>query len=167
LQVTEPFEIGELIIRGNSIMSGYWNDQYTTEKVLKINPLFSSSAEKVYFTGDLVKRLPNNDIIFVGRKDTQIKINGYRVELSEIQHMIEIHSLTKECCVIAADQHETNKVFCYLITQNNLEQELDEIKTYLISKLEPYKIPHKWIMIDYMPRNANGKVDREQLKLLY
>ncbi|MFD1887700.1 AMP-binding protein [Paenibacillus wenxiniae] len=166
-ELTEPDEIGELVIRGNSIMSGYWKNQDATEKVLKVNPIFPESLEKVYFTGDLVKRLPNNDIIFVGRKDTQVKINGYRVELLEIQNIIEKHSLTKECCILAMNENDTNKIYCYLITENNSQQELDEIKTYLIAKLEPYKIPYKWIMIDRMPRNSNGKVDKKQLEILH
>lgn len=165
--VTEPDEIGELVVRGNSIMSGYWKNPDATSNALRLNPLFPESMEKVYFTGDLVKRNLNGDILFVGRKDTQIKIQGYRVEISEVQMMIEAHSIVKECCVIAVEDRGTHKMICYLVTKGNANTELEEVKSYLIANIEPFKVPQEWILIDSIPRNANSKVDRKMLLSKY
>ncbi|MCY8490940.1 AMP-binding protein [Bacillus atrophaeus] len=165
--LTKPDEIGEMVIRGNSVMSGYWKNPKTTDEVLRVNPLFPESMEKVYFTGDLVKRNSNGDILFIGRKDTQIKIQGYRVELLEVQGFIESHPLVKECCVIVIEQKGTKKMVCYLVTKENVLTELDEIKSNLISNLEPYKFPHEWKLISHIPRNANSKVDRKILENMY
>ncbi|AUM64509.1 hypothetical protein C0R09_08195 [Brevibacillus laterosporus] len=166
-KLTKPGEIGELVVRGTTVMNGYWKNKEKTDEVLRPNPLFSESLEKVYFTGDLVKRDKDNNIIFVGRKDDQVKIQGYRVELSEVQRRIEENNLVKECCVIAVEKGNSKRIVCYLITNNNSKEELEVIKKCSVETLESYKIPQEWIFIDQMPRNANSKVDKKKLEGIY
>ncbi|WP_410985051.1 amino acid adenylation domain-containing protein [Bacillus cereus] len=167
LQLTKQGEVGELVIRGNTLMNGYWKNEEETNRVLRYNPLFPNSLEKVYFTGDYVRMDKNNNILFVGRKDEQVKIQGYRVELSEIQNCIETHNVVKECCVITVEEELNKRMVCYLRTANNSEEELLEVREFSIKALEAYKIPSEWLLIDEMPRNLNSKVDKRELKNIY
>ena len=156
-------EIGELVVRGSSLFNGYWNNTKETEKKLIINPLFPESNELVYMTGDLVVMDENRNIYFIGRKDEQVKINGYRVELGEIQYVIDCFDDIKECCVVYND----TQLICFYSLyskRNNIDYFLRE---YCKKNLPLYKIPNKWIKVNEFPRNSNGKICKEKLLNIY
>ena len=134
-----------------------------TEKKLIINPLFPESNELVYMTGDLVVMDENRNIYFIGRKDEQVKINGYRVELGEIQYVIDCFDDIKECCVVYND----TQLICFYSLyskRNNIDYFLRE---YCKKNLPLYKIPNKWIKVNEFPRNSNGKICKEKLLNIY
>ena len=155
----EANEIGELVIRGNTIFNGYWHDETETKNKLRLNPLFPDSNELVYFTGDLVRMDDNCNIFFVGRKDDQVKINGYRVELGEIKYIIETNDNVKECCII----YDNNELICMYNTydENNIDDQLIRI---CYDRLAPYKRPGRWLYVKVFERNANGKIDIKRMK---
>ena len=156
-------EVGELIIRGSSLFSGYWKNPNETKKKLIVNPLFPESNDLAYRTGDLVKMDKKGDIYFIGRKDYQVKINGYRVELGEIQYVINCCEGIKECYVI----YHNKKIVCFYNTYkyNNITEEF--LVKYCKKYLSLFKIPNKWIKIFEFPRNHNGKIERKKLLELY
>ena len=156
-------EIGELIIRGSSLFSGYWKDQEETNKKLITNPLFPESNELVYRTGDLVEEDEEGNIFFVGRKDEQVKINGYRVELGEIQEIVEKCEEIKECCVI----YYNNELVCfYNVYNKNCGIEI-VLKEQCKKQLAKFKVPNKWIKVNEFPRTSNGKIDRKKMISYY
>lgn len=159
LRESKVDEIGELVIRGSSLFNGYWNNLEETKRKLIINPLFPESNELVYLTGDLAKKNDKGQIFFVGRKDQQVKINGYRVELGEVQYIIERHENIKECCIIYYD----GEIICYYNTYSGVQGCESDFKDYCSQKLPKYKTPAKWIYVKNFPRNSNGKVKKNVL----
>jgi amino acid adenylation domain-containing protein len=155
--------VGELVIRGPHLMKGYWNNKTETDKVLKINPIFPEQNEKVLFTGDLVRVEVGGDLIFVGRKDDQIKSAGHRIELGEVEMRISRYEGVKEVCVIPVPDLEMgNKIKCILSLEHNYT--LNDVIQYCNSNLVLYTIPHLWELMDEIPKNQNGKIDKKLLK---
>src|SRR5207248_6185668 len=84
-------EIGELWVRGPTVMKGYWGDPERTARTLQQNPLHDRFPDPAYRTGDLVRRMPGEIFEFLGRRDHQIKVRGYRIELGEIEAALTSH----------------------------------------------------------------------------
>ncbi|WP_462411188.1 amino acid adenylation domain-containing protein [Neobacillus sp. Marseille-QA0830] len=158
----QPNEIGELCVRGSSLALGYWNDPVKTNASFVQNPLNNHYAEKIYKTGDLVFINENGEIIYAGRKDTQIKHMGYRIELGEIETAaLSIDSIYNACVSYNPDKKEI-----VLIYESKEELNVSYIKRQLISLIPKYMIPTTMIRLDKLPLNPNGKIDRLKLKEL-
>lgn len=152
-------EVGELCVRGSSLALGYWNDQDKTNASFTQNPLNNHYPERIYRTGDLVYYNENREIMFVGRKDSQIKHMGYRIELGEIENAIlsleEIHN----ACVL----YNGEKKEIALYYECNDELIVSDIRKKLMPLLPKYMIPTILTRLDLLPLNANGKIDRVEL----
>jgi len=149
-------EQGELCVRGSSLALGYWNNFEKTNSVFIQNPLNNSYPEIIYRTGDIVFVNEQLEIIFVGRKDFQIKHLGYRIELGEIEHLILSVFNSINACVLY-DQSKSNIVLIY---ESNLEISITEFRVKLIKILSKYMIPTQYIRIGNLPLTASGKIDR-------
>ena len=158
----ERGEQGELCVRGSSLALGYWNNFEKTESVFVQNPLNSFYPDKLYRTGDIVFMNELDEIIFVGRKDFQIKHLGYRIELGEIEHKVlcTFESL-KVCCIY--DQ-KSNEIVLFYESQNEISKIDFRVKLSLV--LSNYMIPTKFIRIDRIPLTTSGKMDRALLNQL-
>ena len=153
-------EIGELCVRGSSLALGYYNNSEQTQKVFTQNPLNSSFIDKIYRTGDLAYVNDYGEIMFSGRKDFQIKHMGYRIELAEIETAVMSLDIIKNSCVL---YNQENKEIV-LIYESQEELVASKIRNQLSSKIPKYMMPTKFHRIDIMPRNPNGKIDRQELK---
>lgn len=151
-------ELGELCIRGSSLAFGYYNDLEKTKVAFVQNPLHNLYPDIVYKTGDLVYENNLNEIIFVGRKDSQIKHLGYRIELGEIETAILGIDAVISACVLY--DHVNKKIVAFFIAKISTL----EIRKALILVLPKYMIPTKWIKKEIFPINSNGKIDRLELK---
>ena len=151
-------EVGELCVRGTSLSMGYYNNPEKTREAFVQNPLNPYVPETIYRTGDLVKYNEYGEIIYLSRKDFQIKHMGHRIELGEIETAVSSLEEIALCCCLYDEKHQKIVLF--------IEEELD--KTYIneqISRLVPeYMLPNKVIALEKMPINANGKIDRVKLK---
>lgn len=156
-----PNEIGELYVRGSSLALGYWNDLDKTEKAFIQNPLQKNYRDLLYKTGDLVKRNESGLITFIGRIDTQIKHMGYRIELGEIESCISQHPHIALACAIYIK--EKNKITCFVSAKIDTTIDIIELKNFLSARLPRYMIPSIINIVDHMPMNANGKIDRIKL----
>lgn len=157
-------EEGELYIRGSSLAMGYLNNEVKTNAAFIQNPLNSSYPELVYKTGDIAILNENGDYIFKGRKDTLIKRLGYRIELSEIEHvLVDRLKIVKNCCVLYSV--ETKDLI--LVYEAEEEVSLGALKKAMGSLLPKYMIPTKAYFLSQLPRNQNGKIDRNLLKEKY
>lgn len=154
-------EEGELCVRGTSLAMGYYNDLEKTNRVFVQNPLNASYPEIIYRTGDIVKRNHHGEIVFVGRKDTLIKHLGYRVELSEIEHvLLNKLKLVRNTCVV---YNELKKIItCYYEPLDKSDQVA--LKKELLKVFPKYMVPSTYVVLENLPRNPNGKIDRSYLK---
>lgn len=151
-------ELGELYIRGSSLAFGYYNDPEKTKLAFVQNPLHNSYPDLVYKTGDLVYENQYDEIMFVGRKDSQIKHLGYRIELGEIETAILGIEGVKNACVLYDDSNKQIVAF-FIAEKTNIE-----LRKQLIPILPKYMIPTKWIKKETFSLNANGKTNRLELK---
>jgi len=158
--ISEPNQVGELCLYGDQLSPGYWqNDKENSDKFFNIN------GERFYRTGDLCHFTEDGNIMFVGRKDFQVKINGYRVELGEIENKYSTMSKGKFCVVMPFVNPQGNTDLVIVI--EGREYDYTEHKTLLTQLLPAYKVPNKWLFIKTIPLNQNGKVDRNEIKKIF
>lgn len=157
-KVVNNNDIGELCVRGSSLAFGYYNDLEKTKQSFVQNPLHNLYPDLIYKTGDLVHENQHGEIIFVGRKDSQIKHMGYRIELGEIETAILGVEQVENACVLYNDIEKQIVAF-FISNKTNIE-----IRKELMVCLPKYMIPTKWIKKDEFSLNANGKINRLELK---
>ena len=164
--------VGELFVGGQGIASGYLNRDELTAKVFLPNPFRSEEDlhrkcnEHIYKTGDLARILPNGEIEFLGRIDYQIKLNGIRVELGEIETRVMEYPGILQCVVVLMEHADDDTLFLmgfYTGEQNIAESDLiDFLRIHLPSNM----IPSQMVQLEKFPLNANGKIDRHALNRL-
>jgi D-alanine--poly(phosphoribitol) ligase subunit 1 len=152
-------EVGELCVRGSSIALGYWNAPEATNVAFVTNPLCPEYHERIYKTGDLVKYNKYGELIFLGRKDSQIKHHGFRVELGEIEAAASNLNEVSTACVLYS-QATNEIVFFYEATA---ELPVKELRERLGRKLPKYMLPSVICWLTKMPLTQNGKTDRVAL----
>lgn len=155
-------EEGELYAAGSFLSMGYYNNPEKTAAAFVQNPLNGAYPETVYKTGDLVKQNENGEIIYISRKDFQIKHMGYRIELGEI----EAAAYTAEGVSSAAAVYDKTEDSIILIYEGR-QKNTDVVGTALKNRLPHYMLPQRIIRIKAMPFNANGKTDRKWLTANY
>jgi amino acid adenylation domain-containing protein len=158
--VNEP---GELCVRGSSLALGYWNNPEQTARAFTQNPLNTRYPEIIYRTGDLVFRNERGEIMFMGRKDYQVKHLGYRIELAEIETAVTAIPEILNACVLY--HHARKEITLFFESQVKLLP--GDIRKRLTERLPKYMLPTVFIQLDAMPRNPNGKVDRKWLTETY
>lgn len=154
--------VGELCLMGPQLALGYYNDRDRTSLSFVQNPLNLEYPQIMYRTGDLVEKQAEK-LYFRGRADNQIKHMGYRIELEEVEAGLIRLSYVKQC---AAVHGKNSKGFFKLAAFLAVEGELEEqkLREQLRCFLPGYMIPNLFLFVEELPKNANGKVDRVQLK---
>jgi amino acid adenylation domain-containing protein len=162
-RLCEVGETGELFIKTSFRSKGYYKDPSLTNDKFVQNPIHNDFQDIVYRTGDLGKYLSDFSITFVGRQDTQLKINGNRVELSEIETNLLTHSEIKQTVVLPVRKNDSYEITlaCYYLAATALDD--DAIRTHLKAFIPDYMIPSVYIRMDSFPLNSNGKIDRKAL----
>lgn len=149
-------EVGEIYIRGAFLAQGYYNDSEKTKAGFVQNPQHDNYPDIVYRTGDLATCI-NGEYYYIGRTDNQIKHQGHRIELEEIeQALFQKTQKIKHCCAIFDDDEKQ-----IVLVLNGKPIEDCEIRKWFMEILPKYMIPNKFVWIDKMPQNARGKLDRE------
>ncbi len=153
-----PGEMGELLIRGTTVMHGYWGDPERTARTLS-----EGEGERIYRTGDLVREEPDGRLIFLGRRDAQIKTRGYRVELGEIEAALNALGVVLECAVVAVpDEAITNRLKAFVVTREPISP--SALAAVCGDRLPRYMIPDQFEFLDTLPKSSTGKIDRRQLQ---
>ena len=152
-------EPGELCVRGSSLALGYWNNPERTAQAFVQNPLNPHYPELIYRTGDLVYRNSRGEIMFIGRKDYQIKHLGYRIELGEIEHAVQRVAGIRNGCVLY--NHTSKEIALFFESDRDLTPAF--IREQLRSFLPKYMLPTAFQRMEQLPKNPNGKIDRNAL----
>lgn len=155
-------EEGELFVRSSFMADGYYKNSEKTNEAFVQNPLNKNYPERVYKTGDLVKYNENGELIYIARKDFQIKRMGYRIEPGEIEAGANSVPKVKACaCIYDRDED------CLALIYEGAVKDTSIILEAVRSRVPSYMIPDKILRIKEMPKNANGKTDRKALQRLY
>lgn len=152
-------EQGELCVRGSSLALGYYRNPDKTTAAFVQNPLNPFYPELIYRTGDIVKYNERHELIYLCRKDFQIKHMGHRIELGEIETAVLALPDVQNGCVIYDDNK--NKIVLFYQASQNLDR---EIIRALRNQLPKYMLPNRLIWNELLPMNRNGKIDRVVLK---
>ncbi|MFW0738273.1 MupA/Atu3671 family FMN-dependent luciferase-like monooxygenase [Flavobacterium sp. T12S277] len=157
--------VGELYIAGSGLASGYFKDKMLSAAAFVPNTIDPEMGALLYKTGDLVKWLPDGTLKYIGRKSSQIKIRGYRIDLKEIENTIEQHPAVKEAIVLLnAAENGEKELTGYL--KSDEEIDFTTLREFLKSDLPDYMIPENFIRIKEIPVTVNGKADTKKLRLL-
>ncbi|MCF6766504.1 amino acid adenylation domain-containing protein [Thiotrichales bacterium 19S3-7] len=154
---------GELCISGVQLSQGYLNLPEENNKKFICNPFAKNEInKKLYKTGDIARWQPNGNLIYLGRLDDQVKIRGYRIEITEIEACLTSVTEIKEAAVLAkTDQSETKYLVAFYTSKKSLL--VNDIKEKLVRKIPKYMIPEKFIYLEKMPINTNGKINKKEL----
>lgn len=156
-RVTLPNIEGELCVRGTSLAMGYYNNPEKTSAAFVQNPLNHSYPEIIYRTGDIVVINDRGEMVFKGRKDSLIKHQGYRIELTEIEHVIvNVLHLVKNGCVVY--NHKAKEIT--LFYESDEEINAADFRKAIGNTLPRYMIPVVYFHLEQLKRNTNGKIDR-------
>lgn len=156
-------EIGELAIGGKNVGAGYYNMKRETKLKFIKNPFTKKKDDIIYLSGDLVYRDKNGYIYFSSRKDNQIKYNGYRIELDEIEQIIGKINKVRENAVCFGKKDGKDQIICWISHNSDIKK----ITNNLSKSIPSYMMPKKFIEKKNLPKNQNGKIDKKNLKIGY
>ncbi|MCP5003232.1 MAG: AMP-binding protein, partial [Planctomycetes bacterium] len=153
--------VGELYIGGECLGAGYVNDIELTQSRFIPDPFNKDSH--LYKTGDLGRWLPDGNIEFSGRLDNQVKLRGFRIELSEIEvHLIQ-YEVVKEAVVTVYGKENNPCLRAYVTLTMPVDEVSGMLRTWLQNRLPEYMIPASFTVLDKLPLTPNGKIDRKGL----
>lgn len=158
---------GELYIAGQGVAQGYLGDNKKTLERFIIHP---HTGERLYKTGDLGKYISDGNIEILGREDNQVKINGYRVELGEVEACILTHKLASHVVIDAPEHPKTGQrhLVAYVVPEGDfseIAQDVlqEQLKVVVQKTLPSYMIPTYYLLLSHMPLTSNGKINRNAL----
>jgi AMP-binding enzyme/AMP-binding enzyme C-terminal domain/Phosphopantetheine attachment site len=155
---------GELHIAGTGLALGYYNHPDLTAQRFIPNPFSHQPGARLYRTGDLARYLKGGSIEFLGRIDQQVKVRGFRIELEEIEAVLNQHEGVAEAVVtVREDAPGDKRLVAYLVPTSWQPQNGEQLEAFLGQKLPDYMIPSSFVMLDKLPLTSNGKVDRKSL----
>ena len=150
---------GEICVSGICLAAGYYNAPEKTEAAFIQNPLNPAVPERIYKTGDLGTHNERGELMFLGRRDSQIKRQGYRIEMGEIECALRAcPGVTNGCCFYRPEKEEIIAVYAGDASEK-------ELKTALRMQLPKYMLPDEYRVLPALPQTGNGKIDRQKLKL--
>ncbi len=155
---------GELYVGGASLARGYANEPALTAEAFVPHPFAAEPGARLYRTGDAARHMPDGRIEFAGRLDRQVKIRGFRVELGEIESVLKNHEDVREAVVVCEEVRPgEQRLTAYLALDAGAHPSLDRLRGHLTERLPDYMLPSAFVMLERLPLNANGKIDRRAL----
>jgi acyl carrier protein len=152
---------GELWIGGVGLARGYWRDPEKTAASFAVHP---RTGERLYRTGDMGRRLPDGTLEFLGREDAQVKVQGHRIELGEVEAALLQHSGVRGAAAAAVGRPQGGRrLVAWYVPEPDEDPGAEALRGFLAAKLPSYMVPVELRRLDALPLTANGKVDRRAL----
>ena len=152
---------GQLYIGGIGLAKGYWQDEEKSNASFFHHP---RTGERLYRTGDLGRYLPDGNIEFLGREDFQVKIQGFRVELGEVEAILIQHPAVRACvAAVQGEAQREKRLVAYVVYGQDLASADQELRHFLADRLPKYMVPSIFVPLERLPLTSNGKVNRKAL----
>ena len=159
-----PLVPGELLIAGAGVARGYLNRPDLTEKAFIRNPFADEAGyERAYRSGDVVRLLPNGDVDFIGRNDGQIKVRGFRIELTEVEGIIREFPGITDATVQAFEDEGTGEKYIAAYVVSDEAVDIQALHAFIRAEKPPYMVPSVTMQLPAIPLNQNQKVDKKSL----
>jgi hypothetical protein len=158
----EPGATGEILVRSRYLALGYWRNPELTAAAFF--PDLQDSALRLFRTGDIGRINDDGSLIHLGRKDDQVKVRGFRIEVAEVEDALLRLPLVSHAAVVArADQSGEQRLVAYLVARARPAPTVSAIRREICKTLPPYMIPAAFAFLDALPLTATGKIDRRAL----
>ncbi|WP_091662724.1 AMP-binding protein [Micromonospora auratinigra] len=166
--VDEPGVLGQIHLRSAALFNGYWNDPEATAAALVPDPLLPAAGQLVFRTGDLAYRGAGGELYFTGRADSLVKVRGNRVELGEVERRVREFPGIAGAAALMLPQEDKDPVLAVYVTLADGVDAVEEMElgAFCLEALPDYMVPQQVRVIDELPVNGNGKVDRRALAAL-
>jgi amino acid adenylation domain-containing protein len=160
-----PFGVaGQIYVGGRGVARGYLKHPDLTAEMFIPHPFSDEPGQRLYRTGDLARLEPDGNIVFLERRDQQVKLRGYRIELGEIEAELGEHEAVRHAVlVVREDAPGDRRLVAYLVADPERRPTTQELRDHLKSRLPDYMIPAAFVMLDALPLTRNGKLDRQAL----
>jgi amino acid adenylation domain-containing protein len=158
-------EIGELYVVSPQMARGYVSQPALTASRFVANPFHGAFGERLYRTGDLGRTIPGGEIEFGGRRDRQVKIKGHRVELGEVEAALMKHERIGEAIVTTWKKEQSARLVAYVVSNGGSDLSASQLRSFLLAHLPDYMVPSAFVFLTSLPRNANGKIDFDNLPI--
>jgi len=163
-QLVNEGEVGEILIRSPYLSSGYWGDTAQTREKFVVNPFTRNEGDICYKTGDLGTYLNDGSVTFLGRGDSQVKIRGHRIELTEIEGALARHPRVRQCVVLATHENTNVRLVAYCVSTTSVSSV--ELRDFVSDQLPDYMVPALFVFPDAIPLTPNGKIDKRGLSVM-
>lgn len=155
-------EVGELWVEGGSVGAGYYHRPELTDA--SFGTVTEKQSQRFYKTGDLVQQLPDGRYCYLGRRDQQVKINGYRVECGEVEQTLLRYPSIRQAVVVAESSGPLTQILvAYLVIDSKSSVEFKAVNAFLLQSLPAYLCPTHYHLISHVPMNRHGKRDEAAL----
>ncbi|USX17869.1 amino acid adenylation domain-containing protein [Oxalobacteraceae bacterium OTU3REALA1] len=163
LREVGPGEPGEICICGDGVALGYVNLPELTRRRFIANPLPHFAGRPLFRTGDLGRYNPRGELMYLGRRDFQVKIRGVRIECGEIEAALTTHRAVRMAAVVCREEGLDKRLVAYLVFHPGADVPVDQIRAALAVRLPEAMLPSAWVVLETLPTLANGKIDRDGL----
>jgi len=164
MRMVPPGMPGELYIGGVGVARGYLNRPELTAERFVPNPFNGNGGDRLYKSGDRVRYREDGNIEFLGRVDNQVKVRGHRIELGEVEAVLQQYPEIAECVVAAREDVAGDpKLVAYIVPKRAGQTFDGELKSFLRLLLPDYMLPSAYVVMDALPLSPNGKIDRDAL----
>jgi len=163
LQPIEKGTTGELYIGGDGVGMGYLNRKQLTDERFILDPFSRNRRGRLYRTGDLARFNEEGNLVYVGRIDNQVKIKGFRIELDEVETILNQCGGVRDCAVVARDEATGEKRLIAYVAVDETQQEMNELRKTMKARVPEYMVPTTFVKMESLPLTTNGKVDRQAL----
>ena len=168
LRPTEAGVAGDLYLAGAGLSPGYWRDVERTRVSFLPDPRPERPDARIYKTGDRARIDEDGVVHFLGRADSQVKSRGYRIELGEVEGAVNALPQVREAAVVGVDgEFEGTALCCAFAPADEVDISSQRLRKALRATLPAYMLPSRWLELPVLPKNANGKIDRTEIKRLF
>ncbi|MEM1206775.1 MAG: amino acid adenylation domain-containing protein [Acidobacteriota bacterium] len=156
---------GELVIRSSTMMRGYWDRPDLDARAFYRETTDGGFKRTFYRTGDLVQRQDDGELMFLGRKDRQLKVRGYRLELDDIERTLSAHDAVEEAAVFPVRRRDDDRQLAAAASlKPGTTADAAGLRAYLADQVSSYAVPSEIRIVDAFPRTTSGKIDRRKLQ---